>query len=51
MPTCFESLIRELETAKLLITIEYAINSFLVSEKFVKVPRRKETKKENKIAV
>ena len=48
MPTCFESLIRELETAKLLITIEYAMNSFLVSEKFVKVPRRKETKKENK---
>lgn len=36
MPTCFESLIRELETAKLLIIIEYAM---------------KETKKENKIAV
>lgn len=50
MPTCFESLIREFETAKLLITIEYAMNCFLVSEKFVKVPRRKETKKK-KIAV
>lgn len=46
MLTCFESLIKELETAKLLIRHE----QLPFFRKVVKVPRRKETKKENKIA-
>lgn len=48
---CFELLIREFEIVKLLIIIEYVMNSFFVLEKFVKVLRRKEIKKENKIVV